>query len=61
MPYDKLLQQGRIRSHAVNPKETGRTMERAVALGFPWLTLGILTGTIWAHKAWGRYWGWDPK
>jgi cytochrome c-type biogenesis protein CcsB len=38
-----------------------RTMERAVALGFPWLTLGILSGAIWAQRAWGRYWGWDPK
>jgi ABC-type transport system involved in cytochrome c biogenesis permease subunit len=36
-------------------------MERAVALGFPWLTLGILSGAIWAQNAWGRYWGWDPK
>jgi len=41
--------------------ELERTMERAVALGFPWLTLGILTGAIWAQNAWGRYWGWDPK
>jgi cytochrome c-type biogenesis protein CcsB len=38
-----------------------RTMERAIALGFPWLSLGILTGGIWAQEAWGRYWGWDPK
>lgn len=37
------------------------TMERVVVLGFPWLTLGILTGAIWAQSAWGRYWGWDPK
>jgi cytochrome c-type biogenesis protein CcsB len=37
------------------------TMGRSVALGFPWLTLGILTGAIWAQNAWGRYWGWDPK
>ncbi len=36
-------------------------MERVVALGFPWLSLGILTGAIWAQNAWGRYWGWDPK
>ncbi len=41
--------------------EIERTMERALALGFPWLTLGILTGAIWAQNAWGRYWGWDPK
>ena len=42
-------------------EEIERTMERAVALGFPWLTLSILTGAIWAQNAWGRYWGWDPK
>jgi cytochrome c-type biogenesis protein CcsB len=42
-------------------REIERTMERAMALGFPWLTLSILTGAIWAHNAWGRYWGWDPK
>jgi ABC-type transport system involved in cytochrome c biogenesis permease subunit len=41
--------------------EVERTMERAVALGFPWLTLSILSGGIWAQRAWGRYWGWDPK
>jgi len=41
--------------------EIERTMERAVALGFPWLTLSLLTGAIWAQNAWGRYWGWDPK
>ncbi len=25
------------------------------------LGLGIITGSIWANEAWGRYWGWDPK
>jgi cytochrome c-type biogenesis protein CcsB len=34
---------------------------RAVGLGFPWLTLGMLVGAIWAQVAWGRYWDWDPK
>jgi len=41
--------------------EIERAMERLLALGFPWLTLGILSGAIWAQQAWGRYWGWDPK
>ncbi len=41
--------------------EVERTMERAVAFSFPWLTLGLLSGAIWARNAWGRYWGWDPK
>ena len=34
---------------------------RAVVIGFPFLTLVILLGTLWADIAWGRYWGWDPK
>jgi len=29
--------------------------------GFLFLTLGIITGTMWAHQAWGSYWQWDPK
>ena len=34
---------------------------RAVALGFLFLSLCIVTGAIWAQKAWGSYWSWDPK
>ena len=29
--------------------------------GFVFLTLGIVTGSIWARQAWGTYWQWDPK
>ena len=36
-------------------------MYRATMLGFLLLTLGILTGAVWAESAWGRYWSWDPK
>lgn len=25
------------------------------------LGMGIITGSVWANEAWGRYWGWDPK
>lgn len=32
-----------------------------LAVGFPLLTLGIITGSIWAKQAWGQYWQWDPK
>ncbi|OCC15442.1 Cytochrome c-type biogenesis protein CcsA/ResC [Dissulfuribacter thermophilus] len=35
--------------------------ERCLKVGFPLLTIGIVTGSIWAEEAWGRYWGWDPK
>ncbi len=34
---------------------------KSIALGFPFLAMGILSGSVWANKAWGRYWGWDPK
>lgn len=33
----------------------------AIAIGFLFLTLTIITGALWAQKAWGRYWAWDPK
>ncbi|MCK4846622.1 MAG: c-type cytochrome biogenesis protein CcsB [Deltaproteobacteria bacterium] len=32
-----------------------------IAWGFPFLTVGIVTGAIWANYAWGTYWSWDPK
>ena len=34
---------------------------RLIGIAFPFLTVGITTGAIWANVAWGRYWGWDPK
>jgi len=35
---------------------------RAIVVGYPLFTLGALfAGAIWAYKAWGRPWGWDPK
>lgn len=34
---------------------------RVIAVGLPLLTLGIITGAMWAHEAWGAYWQWDPK
>ena len=34
---------------------------RIISLGFPFLTLGIISGAIWANEAWGSYWSWDPK
>lgn len=34
---------------------------RAVVVGFPFLTLTIILGAVWAETAWGSYWSWDPK
>lgn len=35
---------------------------RTIAIGFPLFTLGgLVFGMVWAYKAWGTYWSWDPK
>nr|WIA67779.1 cytochrome c heme attachment protein [Apopellia endiviifolia] len=34
---------------------------RIISFGFPLLTIGILSGAVWANESWGSYWNWDPK
>ncbi len=34
---------------------------RAIAIGLPLISIGIITGAMWAKEAWGAYWQWDPK
>ena len=34
---------------------------RVLGIGFPFLTIGILSGAVRANEAWGSYWSWDPK
>jgi cytochrome c-type biogenesis protein CcsB len=36
-------------------------MYKCVLFGMPLLTIGIVTGAVWANSAWGTYWSWDPK
>ena len=63
-----------IQEHQLKSKRLGAIAQRLPSLkvlddmnyqtltyGFPLLTLGIITGAIWAEYAWGRYWNWDPK
>jgi cytochrome c-type biogenesis protein CcsB len=63
-----------IQEHQLKTKKVGAITKRlpslkilddlnyqSLTVGFPLLTLGIITGAIWAEYAWGRYWGWDPK
>ncbi|MER7131457.1 c-type cytochrome biogenesis protein CcsB [Streptosporangium saharense] len=38
-----------------------RVAHRAIVVGFPIWTFAVIAGSLWADKAWGRYWGWDPK
>ena len=34
---------------------------KLITIGFPLLTLAIITGVFWAESAWGSYWNWDPR
>jgi cytochrome c-type biogenesis protein CcsB len=34
---------------------------RAVTIGFPAMSLVLILGSVWAYRAWGSYWQWDPK
>lgn len=46
----------------LTPEKLDYISYKCIAVGFPLFTLGgLVFGMIWAYKAWGRYWGWDPK
>ena len=35
--------------------------DNLVCVGLSFMTMGMLTGALWAKEAWGHYWSWDPK
>ena len=42
------------------PDVLDRLAYRTVVFGFPIWTFGVMAGAIWADRAWGSYWSWDP-
>ncbi len=38
-----------------------RLIHETMMFGFIWLSVGIITGSVWANSAWGTYWSWDVK
>ena len=48
------------KSKIVTHKELDIT-DNLVYIGWAFLSLGMLTGALWAKEAWGHYWAWDPK
>ncbi|MEE8432809.1 MAG: c-type cytochrome biogenesis protein CcsB [Candidatus Desulfatibia sp.] len=48
-------------AHFPTPKILDDLNHQLIMFGFLFLTVGIITGAVWANSAWGRYWGWDPK
>lgn len=56
-----LIAEGRSIAWLPNPDLLDDLGYRAVTVGFPALTLMLILGSIWAYRAWGSYWSWDPK
>ncbi len=42
------------------PEQLDGVGARCIYFGFICLTVRVISGSIWANNAWGRYWGWDP-
>jgi len=58
---DKLREHGFLDQHIPDRQKLDLIEYRSVALGMLFLTFTIITGAIWAERAWGSYWSWDPK
>ena len=58
---ERMKDRGFWESHIPDKEKLDLISYRAVALGLLFLTFVIVTGAIWAEKAWGSYWSWDPK
>ena len=57
----RLLKNKAWESYIPEEETLDRISYRAVSLGFLFLTFVMITGAIWAERAWGSYWSWDPK
>jgi len=58
---DKIKEDDFTRAHMPQLSILDNISYKAITFGFFMLTLVIITGAIWAERAWGRYWQWDPK
>ncbi|MFN3822212.1 MAG: cytochrome c biogenesis protein, partial [bacterium] len=62
-----LLGHATLFSEALYPRDRARMLSlsnatyRSVQLTMLFIFAGTILGGVWAHEAWGRYWGWDPK
>ena len=58
---DKMKAQGFLDEHIPSREKLDIIAYRSVSLGLLFLSFTIITGAIWAERAWGSYWSWDPK
>jgi len=53
--------EGNLLNRLPEPNALEELTHQTVMYGFLFLSVGIITGAVWANSDWGRYWGWDPK
>lgn len=58
---DRMKARGFMDQHIPNRERLDMISYRSVSLGLLFLSFTIITGAIWAERAWGSYWSWDPK
>jgi cytochrome c-type biogenesis protein CcsB len=59
---DSKEKKGKARKSSISSTKLDSISYRCIAVGFPLFTLGgLIFGMVWAYKAWGSYWSWDPK
>lgn len=56
-----VLMPERLRALIPDAKKLDRGAYYSVLIAFALVAVVLVTGALWAHYAWGRYWGWDPK
>ena len=58
---DRMKAHGFLDQHIPDREKLDTIAYRSVSLGLLFLSFTIITGAIWAERAWGSYWSWDPK
>ena len=58
---EKMKNHGFLDQHIPDSEKLDLIAYRSAALGILFLSFTIITGAIWAERAWGSYWSWDPK
>ena len=58
---ERITRGGFLDRHIPDKEKLDLISYRSIALGLLFLTFTIVTGAIWAERAWGSYWSWDPK
>ena len=56
-----ILFPSKFRASLAAPQKLDRIAYANIMVSFALVALVLVTGALWAHSAWGRYWGWDPK